>query len=180
MLVSANINQKSVDWKEQLNKLTTYIECEYGCKVSFGPGLEDAAYPDSNLIEIDSAHIPEYAVYYLLHEIGHIIQRKRQASYQKRFRAVFDGFSRSSKTKKVACLGEEFDAWDNGLNLADDLEIPINRKCFETLKTKCLLTYIRWAGIKTKKIVVVKNNESTKLNGTINDNSSTSTSNTND
>lgn len=144
MLDVSNNNQ--INWKEQLERLIKFVEVDYGCKVSRDNGLEDAAYPTKNIINLNKSHNDELATYYLLHEVGHIIQQKKTVSYQKRFGAVFEGFSRSSKTRKVVCLGEEYDAWDNGLLLAEDLEIPINRKRFEILKTQCLLTYIRWAG----------------------------------
>ena len=51
-------------------------------------------------------------------------------------------------TYSVSCMEEEFKAWDEGLKLAEKLDIKINIKKWNEFKSKCLIGYIRYYGTK--------------------------------
>jgi hypothetical protein len=48
-------------------------------------------------------------------------------------------------TYKINVLYEEFEAWKEGYNIAKELGLYIDKRKYELLKTKCLVTYLSWA-----------------------------------
>lgn len=105
------------------------------------------------MIKIQSKTI-EYQVYEFLHELGHHELRKNWSDYKQVLPTVAYAESvKPSKYKRrndyyVSSLEEEYKAWDKGLELADQLGIKIKKTKWNTLKTKCLMSYIRYFGKK--------------------------------
>jgi hypothetical protein len=106
-----------------------------------------------NMIRIEEKCI-EMQVYEFLHELGHHELRKDWNEYKKVLPTVAYAESvRPSKYKRrigyyVSSLEEEYKAWDKGLELANQLGIKIKKTTWNTLKAKCLMTYIRHFGKK--------------------------------
>lgn len=149
--------KRKKDWKGYFAKLARYSNRQYGYKVQLfdkrlgevdgcGDLLADAAYFDEKLIRISKAHNDENKVYYLLHELGHVIQHDNTKVYSSHFAAIMNDstFSKNSLTRKIAVLNTEFDAWNKGMTLAIEKRIPIDKRKFELVKTKCLNTYVKW------------------------------------
>lgn len=146
--------KKDTNWKYHMARIVEHVNKNYGYEVLYeyrkpGEGNIDAAYHDEKVIRIDKSYKDETKTYILLHEVGHVIQYNNEHVYDRQFGAIFNGlFSKSSLTRRMAVLNGEFDAWNKGLTFADQMKIPINQKKFETVKTKCLNTYVQWASNK--------------------------------
>lgn len=105
-------------------------------------------------IKIEKKLPVEEKVYVLLHELGHNELRKDWIEY-KRLMPIA-AYAESVKPKKyrrrigyyVSCVDEEFKAWDAGRVLADELGICIRKSVWNRLKSKYLMTYIRYFGKK--------------------------------
>ncbi len=136
----------SIDWYKQLRKLTEYANSKE-IKVSFTK-IEDGiswVCPDSRAIHIHNRLIPEYQVYDLLHELGHMEQQASGIRYREYFDKIFDDFSRNSLTFKTKIVEEEIDAWNFGFTLARSLGIKIDRRRYEIQKAKAIASYMVWA-----------------------------------
>jgi len=133
---------KSIDWLLELRKLERYCN-QKGYAVLYQPVPHDSINFIEKRIVIGDHHSDEVSLYCLLHEIGHYITLKKKR-YDVEYNEIFDGFSRSSATYKLAILQEELDAWREGLKLANRLGINVDRRKFEITKTKCIGTYLAW------------------------------------
>ena len=51
-------------------------------------------------------------------------------------------------TYNVSCMEEEFKAWDEGLKLAEKLGIKVNVVKWNELRSKCLISYMRYYSVK--------------------------------
>lgn len=106
-------------------------------------------------IRIEKRCSNENKVYYFLHELGHHKLRGNLDDYKKRYPLMLkaelsEGRAKSNLLRmneyKVSDIGEEFEAWDEARLLADRLKIRINKKNFEALRVKSLMSYIRFYG----------------------------------
>jgi hypothetical protein len=87
--------------------------------------------------------------------LGHHKLRGNLDDYKKRYPLMLkaelsEGRAKSNLLRmneyKVSDIGEEFEAWDEARLLADRLKIRINKKNFEALRVKSLMSYIRFYG----------------------------------
>ncbi len=101
-------------------------------------------------IKINKKLPVEEKVYVLLHELGHNELRKDWDEYKRVMPIV--AYAESVKPKKyrrrvgyyVSCVEEEFKAWELGRKLANELGISIRKTVWNKLKSKCIMTYIRY------------------------------------
>lgn len=128
-----------------------------GYTIVFERGLESQIHPKKPKFEknkvhkrevwIDSAPSLECQLHTLLHEAGHYIVESRKNYYQK----YSHGYPAvgTAKAKTVAhwvhLIGEEFEAWDEGLKLARRLRIPIRKRVWELHRCPSLMSYFRKA-----------------------------------
>lgn len=132
-------------WKTQIEQLELYCEkrkwkIEY---VTNDPRSDAAVFAENKLI-IQSDRKPEITFYYFLHELGHMIAFHGNKSYYDSSKEDVD-FHNSSQAHKVKCIEEEFDAWKRGLKLSKRLNLVIERKKFESIKARCITSYMMWA-----------------------------------
>ena len=139
-----------------MNVLKSWVECHDGI-IRMAPHAEDQVQflgPNGNkcVVHLDSKKTYQSRLGILLHECGHIlVHRNRKRERNKRVSgATFQEWMRErgrckkgTKMAKLSTLDEEFAAWTLGERLGKRLGIKLNRKKFELLRTKCLLTYIR-------------------------------------
>lgn len=135
-----------VNWKQQINMLTSYCSSK-GWKVVFTQKTphSDFAYPDDKLITIQKDRKAEVTFYYFLHEIGHMMMCQNKVGYEEKYSAVFEEFHGNSQTYKIARIEEELEAWKTGLRLARRLNLSVNRRNFENIKSRCVTSYLAWA-----------------------------------
>jgi hypothetical protein len=118
-----------------------------------GSGLNEP-----NTIKIEGKYPIEIKVYLMLHELGHHQLRKNWSKFKKTLPVVAHaehihfvrnvGKYKRRVTYSVSCMEEEFKAWDEGLKLAEKLDVKINIKKWNEFKAKCLIGYIRYYGSK--------------------------------
>lgn len=128
---------------EAINKLTKYCE-KRGWEVEFSRTKADEAFPDRNLIILNSRHKTEILFYFFLHEIGHMIMWHSE-DYEERYGRLLNKRSVWSQTYRVCRVEEELEAWNTGLKFAKDFSLPYNKKKFEELKASMVSSYMLWA-----------------------------------
>jgi hypothetical protein len=109
-------------------------------------------------IKIEGKYSYEEQTYILLHELGHHQLRKRWDKFNKllpvlAFAEELHHYNKIVKYKRglsynISCLEEEFKAWEEGYKLGIKLGIKINDIKWNKLKSKCLISYIRYYGNK--------------------------------
>lgn len=109
-------------------------------------------------IKIEGKYPIEIKVYIFLHELGHHQLRKDWTKFEKTLPVTAhaehlhfyhnDGKYKRRVTYTVACMEEEFKAWDEGMKLAEKLGIKINMAKWSALKAKCLIQYMRYYSTK--------------------------------
>lgn len=110
------------------------------------------------VIRIQGKYSVEMKVYLLLHELGHHQLRKDWDKFKRTIPVTAHaeqlhfvrkvGKFKRRVTYTVACMEEEFKAWDEGYKLAEKLGIRINLEKWSGFKAKCLLSYMRYYGTK--------------------------------
>lgn len=131
----------TINWLRELRKLERYCN-KKGYAVLYNDVGIDSVNFDEKRIILGDHHSNEMSLYYLLHEMGHVVLYNRQKTYKKYYGYCFENFSKISLTYRIGILQEELDAWKEGLRLANRLKIKINRRKFEIIKSKCVKTYI--------------------------------------
>lgn len=109
-------------------------------------------------IYIEGKHPIEIKVYFFLHELGHHQLRKDWNKFKKTIPVMahaehFNFHKKESKYKRrvtytVACMEEEFKAWEEGYKLGIKLGIKINMNKWDRIKSKCLISYMRYYSLK--------------------------------
>lgn len=110
------------------------------------------------VIKIQGKYPIETKVYILLHELGHHQLRKNWGRFHKTLPVAAHaetikftnkvGKYKRRVTYTVSCMEEEFKAWEEGLKLAEKLNIKVNMNKWNVLKSKCLISYMRYYGAK--------------------------------
>ena len=113
---------------------------------------------EPSVIRIEGKYPVEIKVYLLLHELGHHQLRKDWSKFKKTLPVAAHaehihfvkkvGKYKRRVTYTVSCMEEEFKAWDEGFKLAMKLGIKINDTKWNALKSKCLISYMRYYATK--------------------------------
>lgn len=109
-------------------------------------------------IKIQGKYPKEIQVYLLLHELGHHQLRKNWEKFKKMLPVMAHadhihfmrnvGKYKRRVTYTVECMEEEFKAWEEGYKLGLKLGIKINLNKWNSFKSKCLISYIRYYATK--------------------------------
>jgi len=136
-----------IDWSIQFDRVVKYSFTKFGYSVVIKDNIELGEINFTKLIiKIKTIYKnKEFMTYLLLHELGHIIQAQKVKLYKRRIQEVHEVVSKSSLSFRTTVLYEEMDAWNEAYDLAKKLRLPIDRKKFETYKSRCLKTYMIWA-----------------------------------
>jgi hypothetical protein len=99
---------------------------------------------NSKTITLCTSLNKEKRIFFLLHELGHLlINKDRKFGEEKAFGVL--NFSKKSLTNKISEIEEEYEAWHRGYKLAKKLQITLDRRKFEQTKAIALATYFHWA-----------------------------------
>lgn len=111
-----------------------------------------------NIIRIQGKNPIEIKVYLLLHELGHHQLRKNWDKFKKMLPVTAyaehvhfiknEGKYKRRVTYNVSCMEEEFKAWEEGYKLGEKLGVKINLDKWNALKSKCLISYMRYYATK--------------------------------
>jgi hypothetical protein len=106
------------------------------------------------LIKIEGKYTKEVQVYLMLHELGHyqirkdwdVFSRLLPISYHAENTNFFDKDNRLLRRTNyiVSSLEEEYLAWGEGKKLGLRMNIRINDERWYNLRSKCLMSYIRY------------------------------------
>ena len=133
-------------WDKQFDRLSKYILKKFGYTVEVDStlffGIIDF---EKQHISIRQTHKKELMTYLLLHEIGHVLYKNKKKEYKNIVEDALQIVSKSSLSFRMIVVYEEIQAWNEGLYLGKKLSLPIDRKTFETYKSRCLKTYMSWA-----------------------------------
>lgn len=143
-----------------MDKLESWLE-RRGFDLELSRGADDSVCFTTCVVSINSRSSERTQLYTLLHECGHITVFEQRMKDRKRrvagstFRQFWNncGNARRERAKavRIGVLTEEIEAWDRGEALASRLKIPYNKKAYHQLRTRSLMTYVRWgAGVKKK------------------------------
>lgn len=109
---------------------------------------------DPSVIRIEGKYSAEVKVYLFLHELGHHELRKDWDSFRVEFPVLSKAdemllFKRERKLRSglvydISCMEEEFRAWEEGYKLGKLLGIKINEKKWFELRSRCLLSYMKF------------------------------------
>ena len=124
-----------------------------GFKLEREAGADDCVCFDSARVLINSKASRESQLSALLHECGHVdVLQKRLRNKRRRVAgATLGHWARTSNTKsrralrvRINVVTEEIEAWDRGEDIARRLRIRYNKKTFQNVRTRALMTYFRW------------------------------------
>jgi hypothetical protein len=107
-----------------------------------------------HIISIERTKNKENQLYFLLHELGHHELRKDWDYYRERFPRLAESEQdlvcyrklRRRLGYKIEILDEEYEAWGEGLLIAERLNIGIKFGNYMKLRDKSLMSYIRYFG----------------------------------
>ena len=102
-------------------------------------------------IKIEGKYNNEIKTYIFLHELGHHQLRKDWDKFKKKLPVAghaeerhYDGRYKRRVAYTVSCMEEEFKAWEEGLKLGIRMGIKVKMENWNGLKSKCLMSYMRY------------------------------------
>lgn len=125
-----------------------------GFQLCTRPHAEDMVDFGERLVSINASDPYPIRIASALHECGHVlIFLSRCRRPQKRFsgstlkeQCLLKGRrTPRSRAARIACLQEELDAWDRGLDLAQRLGVRVNKRILEKDRVKALMSYVGFA-----------------------------------
>ena len=147
----------SYSFKKSLSILTDYAEGQ-GFTVNLDyhdiSTVKWRGLNEPRKILIEGNNTLESKVYLFLHELGHNELRKDWAVYERvmpvaAYADVIKLYKYRRRIEYYICtIEEEFKAWDAGFVLGQRLGIRINKKHWNDLRNKSLMSYIRYFGNK--------------------------------
>lgn len=149
----------NAEWQPHLELLSNYANLN-GWRLLVGPERQDMADGETLLITIKTNKNKEDQLYVTLHEMGHMVIFS-QHDYDRRFVGMLHARAKGAyglQTYRVERVQEELEAWDQGLNLANQLGIPVDKEKFRRMKARNVSTYMIWAQ-KRKIDSLVKTNQ---------------------
>jgi len=132
---------------KDLEYLESYLITEYEIDILFGRDEVDAFYYNDDLISINSKHDKEIQLFCLLHEAGHLILRRRD-DFKTEYRHV--GRLGETQLSKIDIIREEIDAWKEGRQLAELLNIKIDEDRWDRYWKRQVYKYVKWSVDKQK------------------------------
>jgi len=133
-----------------VKKLRTWLK-RRGYRLVFGKKENDVCFNDK-MVRVQKSLTLESKTATLLHECGHVLVN---LSRRKSKKTVVAGASwkewnrlstSRSKHAELLTLQEEMVAWDRGYSLAARLNIRLSQTFKRNVRTKSLMTYVRYSG----------------------------------
>lgn len=123
-------------------KVCRYAKMEYGAEIELL--AEDNAFIyhyGNKRIEVNGRTPPRDKLYTLLHEVGHVSRMMENSEDSTYF---MDRSGSKNLNEKTMALMEEVLAWHKAEELAERLEIPIEKRAWQRLVNKTTQKYINW------------------------------------
>ncbi len=138
-------------YREYIERIRAFLEIEYDMSVVFERDGETALFHDrrgivpGDFIIINNRVKLQKQLYMLLHEVGHVMLRESEIHHERRFPAAVLGSRRPSRAHKIDTLREEVLAWEKGLEVAADFQIPVDDRLWHSMVTSALYKYLEWS-----------------------------------
>ena len=141
--------------RRRMQRLETWVK-ERGFTIECSPGAYDSVdLGPSRTVTINSRQSRRSKMATLLHECGHILihaSRRRSKDPRKPVAGVSlrdaetdkKRYARNSRSRRLAIMTEELEAWERGWALGRRLKLVISKKYFEGVRVKAVMTYVRW------------------------------------
>lgn len=144
--------ERNAYWRAQFERLLELAD-EWGYDVELVTGTDDRVeMGDARTVWIDTRRHPETRCYTLLHELGHVLVRRRWAefsephpTYLRHPDAEPHPRHRASPAFRVGLVSEELEAWRRGRRLARRLGMRVDDAKWEREQCAALLGYVAWA-----------------------------------
>ena len=136
-------NAEYYTWMETL---VHYVQSEYDAEVILTSEENSYVYSyKQNKVEIDGAYPPRDKLYILLHEIGHLARMMENPEDSTFF---MDKSGDKNLVEKTMTLMEEVLAWHKGEEIAERLQIPIEKRAWQRMINRTMQKYVGWMGEK--------------------------------
>jgi hypothetical protein len=136
-----------------MEKLRSWLS-KKGFELRLTPKGEDSVDFSERVVKVNQSDAYPIRLATALHECGHVLiffsrfrrPQKRFSGSTLREQCLLKGRRKPrSRAARIACLQEELDAWDRGLDLAARLGVRVSKKIVEKDRIKALMTYIGYA-----------------------------------
>lgn len=132
--------------KIAINRTIAFIESN-GYRVIFNKSVKESLCdPENKEIHLVDRGQHRYKLYVLFHEAGHMLLFE-QGNYLESFGARCEQYHRSYRKKtnlaKYHELKEEVLAWEKGIEIANRLNIIINKRDYDNYAARCYMTYVK-------------------------------------
>jgi len=131
-----------------MQRVCRYAKKEYDAEIELG--AEDNAFTYSygnKKIEVNGRTPPRDMLYILLHEVGHVsrmLENEEDSTY------FMDRSGEKNIREKTMVLMEEVLAWHKAEELANRLDIPLEKRAWQRLVNNTTQRYIRWTNKENK------------------------------
>jgi len=129
---------------KDFDRVVNWVKLWHGVSVEIVSRKETQYDPEERKIFIEKKLDLRHRLYYLLHEVGHVVFDSQGSEYEKKFVKTWNGRAARGKQARVEVLREEVLAWEFGSNVAEQLGIEIDYKFYNRYITKNLFSYICW------------------------------------
>ena len=127
-------------WMEALSK---YVQSEYDAEVVLTSEESGFIYElNSSRVEVQGVYPPRDKLYVLLHEVGHL---SRLMENPKDNTFFMDRSGDKNIREKTMTLMEEVLAWHKAEEIAERLQIPIEKRAWQRLVNRTVGKYVDWA-----------------------------------
>lgn len=141
-----------------MDKLTSWLR-RRGFELVLAAGASDCVCFETARVIINSKPPRQSQLSTLLHECGHVdvLNARLKNRHARVAGATLGNWMRTSNTKsrralriRINVVTEEIEAWDRGEAIAKRLKIRYDRKTFQNIRTRALMTYFRWTAARRK------------------------------
>lgn len=147
------VASNKIKWEKQVQALEDYAASKNWTIRYLKNAKNDWADWERKRITLKERANKEALFYVFLHELGHMLLFQNNRAYSSKYEAVFDEFTGSTQPVSIARIEEELEAWRTGLRLCLRLNLKVDRRNYEKVKSKYAMTYIAWASRRTAKKV---------------------------
>lgn len=133
-------NAQYYSWMELV---ANYVQGEYKATVEMVADDSGFVYEQKkSKVEIKGAYPPRDKLYVLLHEVGHL---SRMVENPEDSTFFMDRSGSQNIREKTMTLMEEVLAWHKAEEVAERLQIPIEKRAWQRLVNRTVEKYIGWA-----------------------------------
>ena len=134
---------ENADYYTWIEVLARYVQTEYAAEVVLTSEQSGFIYEIKNKrIEIQGVYPPRDKLYVLLHEIGHLSRLMENPEDSTFF---MDKSGDKNIRERTMTLMEEVLAWHKAEEIAERLQIPIEKRAWQRLVNKTVGKYVDWA-----------------------------------